>query len=59
MIDRSLKLRPEDVTMDTKILPNLVQYCKSYGDIFLGILMGVASVYGLWLCAGLLIALLA
>jgi hypothetical protein len=45
--------------MDTKTQPNTEQNCKSYGDIFLGILMGVASVYGLWLSAGLLIALLA
>ncbi len=45
--------------MDTKIQPNSKQNCKSHGDVFLGIPMGVASVYGLWLCASLLIAFLA
>jgi hypothetical protein len=45
--------------MDTPKKPNTEQNCKSYGDVFLGILMGVASVYGLWFSAGLLIALLA
>ena len=45
--------------MDTKEQLNSEQNYKSYGDIFLGILMGVASVYGLWLCASLLLAFLA
>ena len=45
--------------MDAKEQMNPKQNCKSYGNIFLGILMGVASVYGLWLSASLLLALLA
>jgi len=59
LIDRSLKRRTEDVAMKTHELMNSEKHCKSYGDIFLGLLMGVASVYGLWLTASLLLALLA
>ena len=45
--------------MKTHEQMNPKQHCKCYGDIFLGLLMGVASVYGLWLSASLLLALLA
>jgi hypothetical protein len=45
--------------MKTRIQSNLERKCKTYREVFLGILMGVASVYGLWLSAGLLLALLA